>query len=474
MGGMYVSKRNVAGRPQVAQIQTPAFTGPWVDVRPSAGQEYTGTAGFNSSQETMSYRTRGRSGDIEVTPSTKSEFIQLKQESGEFLKPPGYDIGHEFMSKKITRDGGFQGGGSLDMWNAGIGSPDRITRADQLHADVQYNHDGVWRSVLTDPAPEWFITTDDIASGKALINSAAPNRPSFNLSVSLAELISEGLPTLFHLHRLVDRADLARTAGSAYLSVEFGWVPLIADITELAKTLANASAILSNFAKGSGQFIRRKRALPQLQRTLIFDQSGVNVRNGDATSIHSYDKSGNLLRSRVGGFSASTAGAVVSVSCSQDRWFSGAFTYYVPEAGQGFFQDLSRFETLGQKLLGYRFTPETLWELAPWSWLIDWLLGIQNNISVATRFQNDGLVLHYGYLMVRDRITVSTLCDIVYHEGPSALNRRKPAYMRTTYDRKRRVKSTPFGFGLNPSSFTTRQWAILASLGMTKAPGKLR
>jgi hypothetical protein len=182
-----------------------------------------------------------------------------------------------------------------------------------------------------------------------------------------------------------------------------------------------------------------------------------------------------MLGSSGGGFSASVgAGGTVVVHARQDRWFSGSFTYYVPEAGQGFFQDLSRFEALANKLLGTRFTPEVLWELAPWSWLIDWFFGVQNNISVATRFQSDGLVLNYGYLMVRDRVTVNHLFDVVYRKDQATLNARKSAFERVTYDRKRRVKSTPFGFGLNPGDFTARQWSILAALGMTKSPGKLR
>jgi len=33
---------------------------------------------------------------------------------------------------------------------------------------------------------------------------------------------------------------------------------------------------------------------------------------------------------------------------------------------------------------------------------------------------------------------------------------------------KKRVKATPYGFGLDTDAFTPRQWAILGSLGISR------
>lgn len=476
MGAIFTSKRLTATRPQVALTQQPPFTGPWTDK--GGGTPLTGKAAAIDTQVTTSYRSRGRQGDIEVQPSNTAEFIILQQEKGNF-KPPGYDIGHEFSTTRITRSFGFNDGGTVDIYYDGTstGSPNRIDRLSHPVPANYYKHNSVNRPVYGDPDPTWFITTDDVSMGKALINSAAPNRPTANVTVALGELLFGGLPSLSELWKLKDRTSAAKALGSEYLNVNFGWFPLVADITKIVGALQNATAILDNFQRNSGQFVRRRRSLQPLEVTHLYE--GGNVIEGGANSLQAYQPDGSLYSAPSGGFAATTNGTVVSISARQDRWFSGAFTYYVPEPGHGFFGDLARFEALANKLLGTRLTPEVLWEIAPWSWLVDWFIGVQNNISVATRFQSDGLVLHYGYLMVRDRVTVNSLHRIRYASranaaAPINFGDTKNAFSRVTYDRKRRIKSTPFGFGLNPSSFTARQWSILAALGMTRGPRTLR
>jgi len=466
MGGTYFSKRLTPNGMQKVTNQNVKPLGPLV---PDA--TFDKTYAYVDSQETTSYRSRGRKGDELISPTTSAGFVAWMKEDQEVSRP-GYDMGHEFTTKKITRTGGFNNGKSVTAWDGDFFTG-REHVWDKPQIASSYLHDGVWRGCMVDPDPSWFITTNDVASGKALLNSAAPNRPSASLSTALAETIREGLPSLIGVSLLKDRAASMRGLGSEYLNVQFGWLPLVSDVIKIAQALGNAQAILDNYVRNSGQIVRRRRSLPQLQRSLYF--SGATVAEGGASYHSGFKPDGSSVGSSAGGFTASTTGTVVSVSALQDRWFSGAFTYYIPEAGHGVFQDLSRFEALANKLLGTRLNPETLWNLAPWSWLVDWLLGVQTNISVASRFSEDGLVLRYGYLMVRDRVTVSTLYKVRVNTGYSLPQVSHDAFSRITYDRKRRIRSTPFGFGLNPAvDFTARQWSILAALGMTLAPRTLR
>jgi len=91
---------------------------------------------------------------------------------------------------------------------------------------------------------------------------------------------------------------------------------------------------------------------------------------------------------------------------------------------------------------------------------------LATNVS---RFSSDGLVMKYGYLMRHSTsIRTYTQNGVVFanaNPGPFAIT------LKT--ERKERVRATPFGFGLNPNSFTGRQWAILAALALTKAPRSL-
>jgi hypothetical protein len=75
--------------------------------------------------------------------------------------------------------------------------------------------------------------------------------------------------------------------------------------------------------------------------------------------------------------------------------------------------------------------------------------------------------------MVSDRVIVSSLFSVRHvKSGGGTVDR--PAFTRVMVEQKRRIKSTPFGFGLSPGSFTARQWSILAALGMTRGPRSLR
>jgi hypothetical protein len=232
----------------------------------------------------------------------------------------------------------------------------------------------------------------------------------------------------------------------------------------MANTLLKMTDILDAYAAGSGQQTRRRWHLPTLEYNKIYSNLETD---SNVFSTLGVSPDGFKNADTVGGFMAplSSDDHVVYVSARQERWFSGAYTYYLPPYGS-----FDRYRSLANKLFGSDLTPEVLWNLSPWSWLADWNLQISSSIAAAQRFQNDNLVLRYGYLMVRDRVTVSSNYSIK-GISPQDTPFTRAGYTHVHYDRKRRVKSTPFGFGMNPTTdFNPFQWSILAALGMTKAP----
>lgn len=475
MSGIYVSQRAEPDPSRVIYFTRP-LEGPNKGVI-TPGPNNGGYGRQKSLERTVSFRTRGREGDSEVTATSGAEFIHLLKESGQIANP-SYDIGHEFWSQKITRSCGYRlenGEPYYMIYKKGSGSPDFETVRNLIETQNQYFQAGAWRRTEGDPDPSWFITSNDVASGKAAMNAATPTRPVANSAVFIGELFA-GLPTIIGATLLRDRIGLLRAVGSEYLNVQFGWLPLIADIRKTIEALSNASAILTNYQRDSGRNIRRRYTLPDLTFSQFYNTAGGNVSAGAASLWTGYRPDGFPTGGSGGGGqspSVESSTLVVSVSAKQERWFSGAFTYYVPPGGS-FLKDLARFEALSNKLLGTRLTPEVLWNLAPWTWLVDWIVRLGDHISLYTRFQDDGLVLRYGYLMVRDRVTVSSNFSTRY-ERSSGVFRRGHHFTQVKLDRKRRVRATPFGFGLNPTSdFTARQWSILGALGMTQSPRSLR
>jgi len=151
---------------------------------------------------------------------------------------------------------------------------------------------------------------------------------------------------------------------------------------------------------------------------------------------------------------------------TKETWFSGAFTYHIPSIA--LYKQTGMLEAVGkaQHLLGLELTPETVWNLAPWSWAIDWFSNAGDVVSNLSDWATDGLVLKYGYIM--ERITHEETYTLV---GPSRLRfptGTSASSVTLKYESKRRLPATPFGFGLSWNSFSPRQLAITAALGITR------
>lgn len=146
------------------------------------------------------------------------------------------------------------------------------------------------------------------------------------------------------------------------------------------------------------------------------------------------------------------------------RWFSGSFTYHLPSDYKSR-NEMRRIAAQATEILGLEITPEVIWNLTPWSWAVDWFANTGDVLSVISDMASDGLVVNYGYLMEKS-IVKDTYEKTVRLVG-------QPTRTYTTVletERKRRRRATPFGFGLDWDSFSPRQIAITAALGLTKLP----
>ena len=81
-----------------------------------------------------------------------------------------------------------------------------------------------------------------------------------------------------------------------------------------------------------------------------------------------------------------------------------------------------------------------------------------------TAFSNDSLVMRWGYIMCKYTCRDTYLLEGVRLKGmPSG-----PVSQTFVTQVKKRNRATPYGFGLDPATFTTRQWAILGALGISR------
>lgn len=285
--------------------------------------------------------------------------------------------------------------------------------------------------------------------GTTFIAQTLPTNPVVDGAVSLAELYREGIPNMVGATLLKNKIDFFRGLGGEYLNYQFGWLPLVSSIKDAAKAVTESHKILQQLARDSGKNIYRKRYPEPDIKTTVTSNNGV-YPNG------------------VGG--ADVEGPPwyrLTDTTRTETWFSGCYTYqYEPTQ----MDNLERIVQEASLLYGLELTPEVLWNLAPWSWLVDWVANVGPVVHNISAFQQDGLVIRYGYVMEKTTRTYrrsNTVRPKAYAPIPSAYG---DAFVGT---RKRRVQATPYGFGLTFDGFTNRQWSILAALGMTRGPRSL-
>lgn len=331
---------------------------------------------------------------------------------------------------------------------------------------------GSYESDMTNVHNGSFTTIPSLEKGsletfaQQAYSRVAPTAVVFDASRFLGEL-REGLPRL-GLSLLKDRAEFFKNLGGDYLNVTFGWIPFLGDLKNAATALYKATEQLAFNGKRVHRTYGRP---PEVINGVLNGPRNVTFLNG--TSVPAgFLPSGfpvpAKIRDRPTPFAQGSASGlfnqtVFTKSYRRERWFEGEFTSFYPLN----FDPTNYFSRLNV-LVNTQWTPSTLWELAPWSWLVDWELRIGDSIRANEIRANDLLVMHYGYAMEKTTYNAGFLArSPSYNFGTTGP--KEVGGLATTV-LKRRIRANPYGFrvggtsGLSPS-----QLAILAALGLTKS-----
>lgn len=279
-----------------------------------------------------------------------------------------------------------------------------------------------------------------------------------NLVQSLVELLREGLPNL-PLKALSTARKRASASGGEYLNVQFGWMPLINDIRNIVDTYKKADNLLAQIIRDNGKPVRRRVTLMK-ERT---------VTQYKAAPRPFYGGLGN-------GFSTG-GGSFDPTECTRERvvqtkvWTVGRGRYYIPNVESVEFK-----KEFLESLYGTRPTLPTLYELMPWSWLIDYFTNLGEVVDYYLQPQLSEFVLDYAYLMRHNVITDTYFMGPMAREyfpaaaAPGGTNAVRIPALRAIEKRetKERIAATPFGFGLKLNDLSAKQLAILTALGISR------
>jgi hypothetical protein len=309
--------------------------------------------------------------------------------------------------------------------------------------------------------PPYADSADDVSVlnklGTEAIAKVSPSNPVADLSTLLGEVVKEGLPALLgstlRKWRGMNGKELRNSIGHEYLNVEFGWKPLVGDLRKVSKAITNADTLWAQYERDAGKLVRRRFDFPVIQTT-----SSSLVRNDVSPWI---SPSGGVLED----VTKINKGKVYRTDkVTIRRWFSGAFVYYLPVTDHGRGR-VALSVIQAKKLLGLTLTPDTIWNLTPWSWAIDWFSDTGDVIQNWSNWAIDGQVLKYGYMMEH------TVSERTYtFVGPTGYwGNPLPYDVILTSETKLRRQATPYGFGLDIGKLSLRQQAIVAALGLARS-----
>ncbi len=309
--------------------------------------------------------------------------------------------------------------------------------------------------------------------GTTWISRNRPGNPLIQFGQFLGEL--HQLPSIPLLHTIGQ--SFLKRAGKEYLNVEFGWRPFIKDLIDVFSFESRFTSAYKRLVRDNGVSIRKrsKKVVVEDEPEVICEGTMTvpfgrlnDVSLGGHSSLDGFFFIGPMGPDDLDFHELSgTCHYKYTKTVTSTTWNCGTFRYYVPDIGSVRFAERAR-----RVLAGADFTPSFLYQVMPWSWLIDWFSNVGKILSNATKNAVDDESLTNAYSMktikVVHKVVISTQWDHLHStlvDVPAGSD--KVEYSRAEIT-KLRHQSSPFGFGIPSSSFTARQWAILAALAVSR------
>lgn len=235
----------------------------------------------------------------------------------------------------------------------------------------------------------------------------------------------------------------SRALSNHWLSTQFGWLPFVSDLRKFYRTYQTINAQLERIRRYNGQWQKRGGSIVDSSDTTLVGSSSIYSGHWPALVTALYN---------------SPQGSYAAVLHSTTRvWFEGSFRYWIPNIDTPLWSARAVAE-----LYGALPNPALIWELTPFSWLVDWCSNLGDILSNMDTGWADNLAAKYAYVMKSTEVTgeFSSFCNLrggLLHDC-----------WTFPISWKSRAGASRFGFSLTESEFSVRQWSILAALGIQK------
>jgi len=251
-----------------------------------------------------------------------------------------------------------------------------------------------------------------------------------------------------------DRVAWYSKLGSEYLNADFGWKPFVKDLQDVYRLMKAIDKEMAQIVRDNGKSVRRSG-------TLMDDTS-------TSSTTSTYAQPGvNLLDFPPGWTSGSTSYSKTVVTKTR-RWYVASYRYYIPDTNSWQWNARAR-----AALFGALPTPSLLYEVMPWSWMLDWFTNVGDVISNASVNAVDNLVALYSYIMEHKTTTTTVSCNTSWKTklipGSADIPGGSANVIgRFVQETKARAGGSPYGMGVTFDGLSARQGATLAALGLSR------
>jgi hypothetical protein len=233
---------------------------------------------------------------------------------------------------------------------------------------------------------------------------------------------------------------------------------LLNDVRKIATALAVATAAMT----GDNLSTHRRRDKPEKDTTLVGSTGSISFQKRHAAA--------DVFLTTSPGVGVSQGSLLGNAWVTQrheiDYSFEAEFLR-LPE-GQ---KDYSSYLTKLVELMRWDITPMDLWQLAPWSWLVDWFFDIGSQLDAWNSATSNRILSLYAYAMRDERLTTTIVVSDIRGGNTSDYRYVGPStfFTQVKARRRQRTKANPFGFTPDPlNQLSAGQLAILGALGLTK------
>lgn len=243
---------------------------------------------------------------------------------------------------------------------------------------------------------------------------------------------------------------VGKLAAGDFLNYQFGWLPFYRDFAKFLINFQNQEKLIRQLRRDNGRPVRRGGTVDVVESTSVSSSSsptGGLVYPALATQL--YD-----------GPETSTT----TTTISEKYWFAARFRYWIPDLLDESKGALQGQENINRILFGASVTPRTIYQLTPWSWMLDWVTS-SGDVVANMNDTLDNLTADYAYAMGHK----TTKREYVV-KGKLKSGSPYQTSATSIEEVKQRTMASPYGFGILPGTLSLKQSAILAALGYTRIP----